>query len=119
MNDSASRAQAILLNAVALSYLALILRETMRSERKNTVKRSKVAVVVIILLQCVAEMCFPRFKVLARTVVQLLCSAMFLRNSVKPLMIVCAALCIIVSPLVLVYQALVAVNLLTTQNLSG
>ena len=103
MNGSASRAQAILLSAIALSYLALILRETMRSERKNTIKRSKVAVVVIILLQCVAEMCLPQFKVLTRTVVQLLCSVMFLRNSVKPLVIACAALCIIVPPLVLVY----------------
>lgn len=59
MNGSASRAQVILMSTAALSYLALILREVVRAERKNTIKKSKVAVMVIILLQCTAEMCFP------------------------------------------------------------
>lgn len=119
MNGSTLYWREILLGAIALGYSVLMLTEIMRSDRKNTIKRSKVAVVVIVLLQCAVEIYLPQFSALARTVVQLLCSVIFLSRPVKPLILACAALPIFVPPLVLVYQALVSLNFLKVQNVRG
>lgn len=117
MNSSTLHAQAILLGIAALSYSTLILRQFMRADRKSTIKRSRITVVVIVLLQCAAEMCFQQFKTLARTAAQLLCSTVFLHRPVRLLVLVCSALCVVVPPMVLVYQALVAVNFIATQDM--